>query len=89
MRLRRHPKREVTQQRRIDQGVESEQLTPAEAGKLNAREGKIKQDEARMKLDGKLTKKERDKLTKEQNKVSKKIYKKKRNEKKVDVDEPK
>ena len=38
-----------------------------------------------MKSDGKLTKKERDKLTKEQNKVSKKIYKKKRNEKKVDV----
>jgi hypothetical protein len=82
-------KREANQERRIDQGVKSGQLTPQEAGKLEAREAKIKQDEERMKSDGKLTKKERAKLTKEQNRASKKIYKKKHNEKKVDVGEVK
>lgn len=66
---------------KIDQGIKSGQITPKEA--------KIKQDEARMKADGKLTKKERANLTKKQNKASKKIYKKKRNEKKVDAGETK
>jgi len=42
-----------------------------------------------MKADGNLTKKERAKLTKKQNKASKRIYKKKRNEKKVDAGETK
>ena len=82
-------KREENQQKRIEQGVQSGQLTPKEAGQLEAREAKIKQDEERMKADGKLTKKERAKLTKEQNKASKKIHKKKHNDKKVDVGESK
>lgn len=82
-------KREANQQKRIEQGVKSGELTPKEAGRLEAREAKIKQDEERMKADGKLTKKERARLTKEQNKASKKIYEKKHNEKKVDVGETK
>jgi hypothetical protein len=57
-------KRETNQQRRIDQGIDSRQITPKEAEKLDSREGKIKKDEARMKSDGKLTKKERAELTK-------------------------
>lgn len=78
-------KREQNQQQRIDQGVKSGQLTPREAGKLEAQQAKIKQDEERMKSDGNLTKQERRKLTREQNRASKNIYRKKHNEKKVDV----
>ena len=37
------------QQERIDQGVASGQLTPREAGRLEAEQAKIKQDEARAK----------------------------------------
>ena len=77
--------REQNQQKRIDQGVKSGELTPAEAGRLERQQTKIKQDEARMKSDGKLTKKERRKLTKEQNKASKNITRKKHNERKADV----
>ena len=38
------------QQQRIDQGINSGQLTPQEAGRLEARDARIKQDEARMKV---------------------------------------
>jgi hypothetical protein len=65
------------QEQRIDQGVASGQLTPKEAGRLEAREAKIKQDEARMKSDGKLTPQERKKLNKELDKESERIYKQK------------
>jgi CRISPR/Cas system-associated endoribonuclease Cas2 len=65
------------QERRIQQGVNSGQLTPKEAGRLQAREAKIKQDEARMKSDGQLTAKERKKLNKELDNASDRIYKQK------------
>jgi hypothetical protein len=65
------------QQQRIDQGVASGQLTPKEAGRLQAQEAKIKQDEARMKSDGKLTPKERKKLNKKLDRESERIYKQK------------
>lgn len=78
-------KREQNQEKRIEQGVQSGQLTPKEAGKLEAKQAKIKQDEERMKADGKLTKAERKKLKREQNKASEKIYDKKHNDKTVDV----
>jgi hypothetical protein len=77
--------REQNQQKRIDQGVKSGELTPAETGRLEREQAKIKQDEAQMKSDGKLTKRERAKLTREQNKASRDIYKKKHNKKKVAV----
>jgi hypothetical protein len=78
-------KREVNQQKRIDQGVKSGELTPKEAGRLERKQAKIKQDEERMKADGKLTPQERRKLKKEQDRASKDIYRKKHNEQKVDV----
>jgi hypothetical protein len=78
-------KREQIQEKRIDQGVKSGELTPREAGKLEAQQAKIKQDEARMKSDGKLTKQERRKLTREQNRASKKIANKKQNDQKTAV----
>jgi hypothetical protein len=77
--------REQKQEKRIDQGVKSGELTPGEAARLERQQTKIKQDEARMKSDGKLTKKERRKLTREQNRASKNIYRKKHNERKADV----
>jgi hypothetical protein len=78
-------KREQKQEQRIQQGVQSGQLTPKEAGRLEAQQAKIKQDEERMKADGKLTKAERKKLKREQNRASENIYKKKHNEKAVEV----
>jgi hypothetical protein len=78
-------KREQNQEKRIDQGVKSGEVTPGEASRLEKEQAKIKQDEARMKSDGKLTKKERRKLKREQNKASKDIYRAKHNDKKADV----
>lgn len=69
--------RQVKQQKRIDQGVQSGQLTEKEAKKLDKQQDRIEKKEAKMKEDGKLTKKEREKLKKEQDKASKKIYKEK------------
>ena len=79
----RENKREVRQQKRIDQGVKSGQLTPKEARHLEKRQAKIKADKSKAKADGKVTPKERAKLTKEQNKASRAIYRKKHNQKKM------
>ncbi len=77
--------RELNQDKRIDQGVASGQLTPKEAGRVEAQQAKIKQDEARMKADGKLTKKERAKLTREQNRASRTIYRQKHDQQRARV----
>ncbi len=78
-------RREQNQQNRIEQGVKSGQITPAEAGRLERQQAKIQQDETRMKSDGKLTKQERLKLAREQNRASRNIYRKKHNDRKVNV----
>ncbi|WP_200873594.1 hypothetical protein [Candidatus Magnetobacterium casense] len=75
--------RERNQQRRIDQGVKSGQLTPDEARRLERREANIRQTESRMKSDGKLTKQERRKLMRMENRTSKKIYNLKHNNRRV------
>jgi len=62
------------QESRIDQGVKSGQLTPKEAGKLEAEQAKIRQTEQRMKSDGRLTPKEREKLHNMQDRSSRHIY---------------
>ncbi|MGH8805620.1 MAG: hypothetical protein ACREXN_12795 [Polaromonas sp.] len=69
--------RQVNQQKRIDQGVASGQLTPQETARLEKREGKIAADEARAKSDGKVTHAERRRLRHEENHASKAIYKQK------------
>jgi hypothetical protein len=76
-------KREANQEKRIEQGVQSGQLTPHEAGKLEAQQAKIKSDEANLKADGKLTPRERAKLTREQNQASRNIHRKKHNHRHV------
>jgi hypothetical protein len=70
-------RREARQQKRIEKGVKSGELTPREAGRLEAREAKIQNDEARAKADGKVTKVERKKLNRELNRTSRAIYRQK------------
>ena len=77
-------KREARQQKRINQGVKSGQLTPKEANSLEKQQAKVQNDEAKSKADGKVTPKERAKLTKEQNRASRNIYRKKHNAKTTD-----
>ena len=79
--------REANQQNRVNQGVQSGQLTPKEAGKLDAQQARIQQREDRMaaKNGGNLTAKDKAKLTRQQNKASKNIYKKKHNNKTADI----
>lgn len=74
-------KREMRQQKRIDQGVKSGQLTPKEANRLEKQQARIKKTEAKAKADGKVTPQERAKLTREQNRANRNIYKKKHNQK--------
>lgn len=73
------------QQGRINQGINSGQVTPKEAGRLEAEQAKIKQDELRAKSDENLTSKERTKLTKEQDRASKDIYKLQHNKRQVNT----
>lgn len=74
--------REANQQNRIDKGIQNGELTPTEAGKLEAQQARIKQREERMaaKNYGKLTAAEKVKLTKQQNRASANIYRKKHND---------
>ncbi len=77
--------REQNQQQRLDQGVQSGQLTPHEAGRLEAQQARIQQREARMKADGNLTARERAKLTRQQDRASRNIYRKKHNNRQAAV----
>jgi len=72
-------KREANQQKRIDQGVASGQLTAKETNRLDKREAKLAADEAAAKSDGKVTLAERRKLQREGNQDSKAIHKQKHN----------
>ena len=65
--------REANQERRIQEGVKSGQLTNREAAKLEKGQAKVKRMEAKAKADGVVTPKERAKITREQNKQSKRI----------------
>ena len=66
--------RERNQQRRINQGIKSGELTRPEARRLEAQEGRIRADEKIDKADGKVTPKERRQLDRELNRTSKHIY---------------
>ena len=69
--------RQVNQQNRIDQGVNSGQLTAREAVRVEKREGKIAVHEAKAKADGVVTPSERRRLRREENRASKAIYRQK------------
>ena len=66
-------KREANQQKRIDQGVQSGQLTNKEAARLEKGQAKVDKIEAKAKADGVVTAKERNRLHKAQDHQSKKI----------------
>lgn len=75
--------RQVNQQQRIDQGVQSGQLTQKETDRLNAQQQRIADRETKMKSDGKMTKKERTRLQRQQDRASKNIYKQKHDRQQV------
>ena len=66
--------RQVNQQKRINQGVASGQLTQREAGRLQRREGRLAVHKAQARADGVVTPNERRRLQREQNRVSRAIY---------------
>jgi hypothetical protein len=66
--------RDVNQQKRIEQGLQSGSLNVKEAGRLEAQEAKIDRMEKRDLKDGKITPAEQARLTAEQNKVSREIH---------------
>lgn len=75
--------RQQNQEARIQQGVQSGQLTPKETAQLEKGQAKVQVAEDKAKADGKVTSKERAKLAKKQDKQSKKIYKEKHDAQKM------
>ena len=69
--------REANQQKRIDQGVASGQLTPKEAARLQKRDAKLEADKQAAKADGKVTSAERRKLNREADRDSRAIAREK------------
>jgi len=70
-------KREVNQDKRIQQGVGSGQLTAKETYRLEKEQAAINKVEAKAKSDGTVTPKERRRLHKMQDQASKDIYQQK------------
>jgi hypothetical protein len=77
--------RQINQQGRIDQGIKSGELTPKEAGRLEAEQAHIQQAKERMKSDGQLTGAEHQRLNTMQNKAGGDIYRQKHDARKVPV----
>ena len=76
-------KREANQQKRIEQGEKSGQLTPKESERLEKGEAQLEKHEAKAKADGKVTPAERKRLNKEANRKSKRIKRQKHDAEKV------
>lgn len=72
-------KRIDKQERRIEQGEASGQLTNREAARLERREAKLRADTARAQADGQVTPRERRRLNREANRDSRAVYRKKHN----------
>lgn len=69
--------RDINQQKRIEQGEKSGQLTPKEAGRLERQEGRIDKAEAKADADGKVSKQEARHINRMQNRESRRIYRQK------------
>jgi uncharacterized membrane protein YebE (DUF533 family) len=67
-------KRQENQERRIEQGQKSGQLTAKEAERLEKGQARVQKMEDKAAADGKVTKKERARIEQAQNRQSKKIY---------------
>ncbi len=70
-------KRQANQDARIQQGVQSGQLTQREAGRLEKGQERVQKMEDKAKADGVVTKKERTRIQHAQNVESKRIYRQK------------
>src|SRR5437762_14334352 len=62
--------RDVNQQQRIEQGLQSGQLNTREAARLEREQARVERDQARAMKDGVLTPAEKARLAREQNRVS-------------------
>ncbi len=69
--------RQANQERRIDQGIASGQLTPREAGRLDRQQDRIDRMENKAKADGVVTAKERARLHAAQDRASRNIARQK------------
>ncbi len=76
-------KREANQQRRIEQGTASGQLTPREEGRLKRRADRLEAHEAKAKADGVVTPGERARLERETNRNSHVIAREKHDRQRV------
>ena len=74
--------RQANQEARIEQGVQSGELTKKETAKLEQGQAKVQKMETKAKADGQVTQKERARLAKAQDKQSRKIYKEKHDKQK-------
>jgi uncharacterized membrane protein YebE (DUF533 family) len=70
-------RRQTNQQRRIDRGIASGQLTEEEAARMKQQQEDIKNMESAAKADGVVTKEERAKIQAAQNRASKNIFREK------------
>jgi hypothetical protein len=66
--------REMRQERRIYQGVQSGQFTPREFRRLENQQGRIQATAARMRADGRLNRPERARLNQMRNRRNRSIY---------------
>lgn len=71
--------RQIDQERRIEQGEASGELTTREANRLEHQQTRIERQEANAKADGVVTNTERARLTHQQNKADRAIARKKHN----------
>src|SRR3954464_13526121 len=69
--------RDVNQQQRIEQGLQSGSLNTREAARLENEEARVQRDQARALQDDKLTPAEKARLAREQNRESRDIYREK------------
>jgi hypothetical protein len=66
--------RQANQERRIEQGEKSGQLTEKEAARLEQGQARVEKMEDKARADGKVTKKERARIEHAQDRQSRKIY---------------
>lgn len=69
--------RNINQQQRIEQGLQSGQLNTREAGRLEREEGRVERMEANAMKDGRVTPNEANRINQAQNRVSNDIYREK------------
>ena len=69
--------RQVRQQKRIAQGVNSGQLTAGETARLERKEAALQNEKKNMKADGSLSPQEKAKLEHRENRLSKEIHRQK------------